>query len=213
MKLRIIILFLLITCLSAQSYFLNENDFNSNFEALSADIRGSSYIYVLWDSAGRVSQKQYFNENGDLASTERFLYGPDSDDILKKEILDPSGVINKETIFGPELHAEKFIKYLFQVDTVEVWENRFTRTHYIEFGKPYLYEFFDVNGFQFGNIGFSFTEDGILTTQLWITLPDKKIIREWTYEFNPSTEVTRIREYDSLKTLVDDVSLYKDGTH
>jgi len=212
MKQRIILLFLLYSGVNAQSLFLNENDFKSGFEALRSEIQNVPYISVQWDSLSRVSEKSYFNAEGLNEKTEKFYYGDKTENILKKDILSDTKALAEQIIFGPELNAESFIKYLYQVDTVKTWGDRFTRTYYNKWGEVYLHEFYDVDGFQFGNIGFAFNDVGTLTSQLWITQPSKHIIRQWTYDYDPVTEVTRIMEFDSINILVDDVSLYKDGT-
>ncbi|NOZ03969.1 MAG: hypothetical protein GXO92_05110 [FCB group bacterium] len=193
-------------------YYLSEYDFLSDRSVSASEVRGRPHIIAEYNDRDQLISKTKRDSTGNIVTLERFSYNDSTQDLQVKWIYDGNNRLLQKTIFGPEEKSHEYIEYVYGVDTVQSWGDRFTTVLFREDGQPYLYEFYDVDSYQYGNVGFMYDSLGHLSAQLWIKLPSRRIVRRWEYEFDPTTEVNRIMEYDSNGVLVSDTKLSTDGT-
>jgi CheY-specific phosphatase CheX len=193
-------------------YYLTEQDFLSDRRVPRDQVHGRAHLVAEYDGQGRLITKVHVDAGGDTLGLERYTYDDTTGIIRIKKVYGPGNHLLTRTIFGPEELSHAFIEYVYGVDTVKAWGDRFTQSFYREDGQPFLHEFRDVDGFEYGNIGFMYDSTGHMSSQLWIKLPSKRIMRRWEYVFDPLTEVNRVMEYDSNGVLVSDLKLSADGT-
>ena len=97
------------------------------------------------------------------------------------------------------------------MDSIEVFGDRYTHTIFQDDEKPSVHKFFDVNGYNYGEITFFYDSSGRISSQVWIQMPSERVIRRWKYVPIQETDITRIMEYDSLGALIIDVKLDSQG--
>ena len=193
-------------------YYLSEYDFLSDRSVSESEVRGQPHIVAEYNERNQLVSKTKRDLSGKIVTVERFTYNDSTGGIRVKWIYDGENRLVRKTIFGPEEKSHEYIEYVYGLDTVQSWGDRFTTVLFREDGQPYLYEFYDVDSYQYGNVGFMYDSLGHLSSQLWVKLPSRRIVRRWEYEFDPVTEVNRIMEYDSNGVLISDTKLSNDGT-
>ena len=115
-------------------------------------------------------------------------------------------------LFGPDTKAVEYIEYVYGLDTVKNWTDRFSILDYNDLSQLTNHAFYDVNAFQYGNASFEYDSLDRLLKEEWMQYPSGKTIRSWDHFYNPFTEHKRIMEYDSNGIIVQDLRIYPDGT-
>ncbi|SVA77743.1 uncharacterized protein METZ01_LOCUS130597, partial [marine metagenome] len=193
-------------------YYVNEFDFISGHPTPQSEIRYKSHIRAEYDALNRLISKTNLNRKSIVITKVSYTYETDTNDPIQKQDYEGEDRLVRKTLFGLRGNAPKYISYVYGVDSLETWKDDiFTIIDYNEYEKPYFYHFLDVNAVGYANATLEYNDQGWLTRQVWKRLPDGKEIRLWTYDFDPQTELTRILEYDSSKTLVMDIRLNQDS--
>jgi len=193
-------------------YYVNEFDFISGHPTPQSEIRYKSHIRAEYDALNRLISKTNLNRKSIVVTKVSYTYETDTNDPIQKQDYEGEDRLVRKTLFGLRGKAPKYISYVYGVDSLETWKDDiFTIIDYNEYEKPYFYHFLDVNAVGYANATLEYNDQGWLTRQVWKRLPDGKQIRLWTYDFDPQTELTRILEYDSSKTLVMDIRLNQDS--
>jgi len=193
-------------------YYVNEFDFISGHPTPQSEIRFKPHIRAEYDALNRLILKVNLNRKSIVVTKVSYTYETDTNDPIQKQDYEGEDRLVRRTLFGLRGKAPKYISYVYGVDSLETWKDDiFTIIDYNEYEKPYFYHFMDVNAVGYANATLEYNDQGWLTRQVWKRLPDGKEIRLWTYDFDPQTELTRILEYDSSKTLVMDIRLNQDS--
>ena len=193
-------------------YYVNEFDFISGHPTPQSEIRYKPHIRAEYDALNRLISKANLNRKNIVVTKVSYTYETDTNDPIQKQDYEGEDRLVRKTLFGLRGKAPKYISYVYGVDSLETWKDDiFTIIDYNEYEKPYFYHFLDVNAVGYANATLEYNDQGWLTRQEWKRLPDGKQIRLWTYDFDPQTELTRILEYDSSKTLVMDIRLNQDS--
>ena len=193
-------------------YYVNEFDFISGHPTPQSEIRYKSHIRAEYDALNRLISKTNLNRKSIVITKVSYTYETDTNDPIQKQDYEGEDRLVRKILFGLRGNAPKYISYVYGVDSLETWKDDiFTIIDYNEYEKPYFYHFLDVNAVGYANATLEYNDQGWLTRQVWKRLPDGKQIRLWTYDFDPQTELTRILEYDSSKTLVMDIRLNQDS--
>ncbi|MFQ6606780.1 MAG: Ig-like domain-containing protein, partial [Fidelibacterota bacterium] len=195
-----------------ERYFLNESDFLSQHPVSASEVRNRQHIVAEYDPQGRLLRKTHVNREGIPLSWEEYSYYDSTQTFRYKDTYRQDGKLIRRVVFGPEEHSLKYIEYVYRVDTVKSWKDRFTAIEYREDDQVDRYRFYDVDAFEYGKIQFEYDSQGKMTKQSWIKLPKERTMRWWDYVNIQGTDVTRIMEYDSNGVLVSDVNLSPDGT-
>jgi len=193
-------------------YYVNEFDFKSGYPTPQSEIRYKPHIRAEYDALNRLISKANLNRKSIVVTKESYTYEVDTNDPIKKQDYEGEDRLVRKTLFGLRGKAPNYISYVYGVDSLETWKDDiFTIIDYDEYEKPYFFHFLDVNAVGYANAMLEYNDLGWLTREVWKRLPDGKQMRLWTYDFDPQTELTRILEYDSSKTLVMDIRLNKDS--
>ena len=193
-------------------YYVNEFDFKSGHPTPQSEIRYKPHIRAEYDVLNRLISKANLNRKSIVVSKESYTYELDTNDPIEKQDYEGEDRLVRTTLFGLRGKAPNYISYVYGIDSLETWKDDiFTIIDYNEYEKPYFYHFLDVNAVGYADATLEYNDLGWLTRQVWKRLPDGKQMRLWTYDFDPQTELTRILEYDSSKTLVMDIRLNKDS--
>ncbi len=192
-------------------YFLTELDFITNQFIPESEIHFRPHLQAEYDEYDYVLKKLHVDQRGAITQTEIFTY--DSTHNLKiKDIYIPGEVLLQQVLFGMEGKAVEYVEYVYGVDTVKDWSDRFSILDYNNISQLTNHAFYDVNAFQYGNAHFEYDSLGHLSKEEWIRHPSGKTMYLWNHFFDPVTQLTRIMEYDSTGVLVKDFRLNPDGT-
>ena len=146
-----------------------------------------------------------------MLTQEQFSYVGQNKSIRQKDLVDKVGKIFFKTIFGREDESLSYIEWVFGVDSVKKWNDRFTTSEINEIDKPANFRFFDVDAFEYGGKEFDYDSLGRTIRDEWFRQPDGKSMHKFLYKYYDSG-ITHLFEYDSNDVLIMDVKLSPDGT-
>ena len=89
------------------------------------------------------------NSQGKVIAQEQYSYTGTDMIIRQKDLVDNKGHIFHQTIFGREPQSLSYIEWVFGVDSVKKWNDRFTTSNLNELDKPNEYRFFDVDAYEY----------------------------------------------------------------
>lgn len=182
-------------------YFLTKQDFLSGQSVQKQEVRQRSHLQAEYSENDRLLSLIYFDDDHNQIMTDEYQYQDDV--LLKKQTFNSQSQLLEETIYGEEENAVRFIEYEMGVDVVKKWGDRYTKTTYnLDTGKPVVHQFYDVDGTQYGNIGFIYNEGGDKTSEIWIREPSKQIVRRWQNIFSNETGLTETQQYDRNGKLI-----------
>ena len=208
-----VLLIVLIASASTVStrYYLTDLDFISDQPVPESATRFKPHISADYDEYNHIIKKLNIDRKGEINQTE--IYSYDSlGDLRSKDIYLSVNELDQQVLFGMESKAVDYIEYVYGVDTVKDWTDRFSILDYNDLIQLTNHAFFDVNAFQYGNAHYEYDSLGYLSKEEWIRQPSGKTMRWWNHYFDPATNLTRIMEYDSNGVLVQDFRLSPDGT-
>ncbi|MBT7974690.1 MAG: hypothetical protein HN687_11135, partial [Candidatus Marinimicrobia bacterium] len=213
---KLTLLTFLLLCLAAEQrqikYFLSEHDFMSGHDVPKSEVIQKAHVQAEYDDKDRLILKSNFNARGDILSQEQYSYIDTNMIIRQKDLVDDSGHIFHQAIFGREPHSISYIEWVFGVDSVKKWDDRFTTSDLNEIDKPDNYRFYDVDAFEYGGKEIDYDSLGRVTRDEWFRRPDDKSMHKFLYRYYDDTNITHMFEYDSNGVLIMDVKLSPDGT-
>ena len=192
-------------------YFLTDHDFLSNNPSPAQAVIGRNHFLVEFNENERIISKIQFDESRKIVKQIAFQYDDTTHFLSEKVIYDGTNKLVSKTIFGQEENSRKFLNYLYNLESVRAFEDRYTQIIYGDDGQPVIYKYFDVNGFNYGETGYFYDANGSMSSQVWIEMPSERIIRRWRYNPIVGTDLTQIMEYDSVGTLIKNVKLNPEG--
>ncbi|HIA91301.1 MAG TPA: hypothetical protein EYO13_03365, partial [Candidatus Marinimicrobia bacterium] len=192
-------------------YYLTELDFISNQPVPKSLARFKAHIIANYNDDNNLIKKQSVDQKGVIIQTE--LYEYDSTNALKiKDIYLSVKPLAQRVLYGLETKTVEYIEYVYGLDTVKNWMDRFSILDYNDLSQLTNHAFYDVNAFQYGNARFEYDSLGRLLKEEWIKQPSGKTMRWWDYFFDSFTQHKRIMEYDSNGVIVQDLRINPDGT-
>jgi len=193
-------------------YFLNQHDFITGHNVPKSEVINKPHIQAEYDQLDRLVIKNNINEKRIVTAQEQYSYIDNSTTIRQKDLVDDSGHIFYQTIFGREPQSLSYIEWVFGLDSVKKWDDRFTTSDMNKIDKPDNYRFYDVNAFEYGGKELDYDPLGRVTRDEWFRQPDNKSMHKFLYKYYDESNITHIFEYDSNGVLIMDVKLSPDGT-
>ncbi|HIB34255.1 MAG TPA: hypothetical protein EYO27_04485 [Candidatus Marinimicrobia bacterium] len=193
-------------------YFLNEHDFITGHNVPKSEVINKPHIQAEYDQLDRLVIKNDINEQGIVTAQEQYSYIDNSTTFRQKELVDDSGHVFYQTIFGREPQSFSYIEWVFGVDSVKKWDDRFTTSDMNKIDKPDNYRFYDVDAFEYGGKELDYDPLGRVTRDEWFRRPDNKSMHKFLYKYYDESNITHLFEYDSNGVLIMDVKLSPDGT-
>ena len=112
-------------------YYLTELDFISNQPVPESETRFKAHIIASYNDNNDLIKKQSVDEKGEVIQTE--LYEYDSTNVLKiKNIYLSAKPLAQRVLFSPDTKAVEYIEYVYGLDTVKNWMDRFSILDYID---------------------------------------------------------------------------------
>ena len=128
-------------------YFLSDRDFLTGKSVPKSEVVRKPHIRAEYDDLDRLIVKSYIDRSGKSINQEQYSYTDTNKTIRKKDFVDISGNIYQKSIFCRESHSLSYIVWVFGVDSVKKWDDRFTTSKLNKINKPDNYRFFDVDAF------------------------------------------------------------------
>ena len=126
--------------------------FLSNNPSPEITVTGRSHYRVEYDSNGRLLTKSSIDERKKVLTVEEYNYDDLTGVLREKNIFNHNKKLLSRTIFHQEENSLKFLKYMYNLDSVKAFGDRFTHSKFQDEEKPTVHEFFDVNGFNYGKM-------------------------------------------------------------
>ena len=184
-SLKLTLLTLLLIFLSANEryikYYIDELAFITGNNIPKSEIVRKSHIRAEYDDLDRLLIKSAINANGEVISQEQFSYIKQNKSIRQKDLVDELGRVYYKTIFGREPESLSYIEWVFGVDSVKKWDDRFTTSELNEIDKPNNFKFFDVDAFEYGGKELDYDSLGRTTRDEWFRRPDGKSMHKFLY--------------------------------
>ena len=193
-------------------YFKNEYDFLTGHNIPKSEVLRTAHIRAEYDDLNRLITKSNIDRLGQITVQEQYSYIDTHTTIRQKDVVNREGRILFKTIFGREPQSLSYIEWVFGVDSVKKWDDRFTTSELNEMVKPDNYRFFDVDAFEYGGKELDYDSTGRITRDEWFRRPDGKSMHKFIYQYYDDTNITHVFEYDSNGVLIMDVKLSPDGT-
>jgi len=193
-------------------YFLSERDFLTGKSVPKSEVVRKPHIRAEYDDLDRLIVKSYIDRSGKSVNQEQYSYIDTNETIRQKDFVDVTGNIYQQTIFGRESHSVSYIEWVFGVDSVKKWDDRFTTSKLNKINKPDNYRFFDVDAFEYGGKEFDYDSLGRVIRDEWFRRPDGKSMHKFLFKYYDDLDITHMFEYDSNGVLIMDVKLSPDGT-
>lgn len=193
-------------------YYKNDHDFLTGHNVPQSEILRKNHIRAEYDDINRLLTKSTIDRLGNVTAQEQYSYIDTNTIIRQKDLVNEEGRIFYQTIFGREPQSLSYIEWVFGVDSVKKWDDRFTTSELNEINKPDNYRFFDVDAFEYGGKEFDYDSTGRVTRDEWFRRPDGKSMHKFIYKYYNDTNITHMFEYDSNGVLIMDVKLSPDGT-
>mgnify|MGYP001158560002 FL=1 len=193
-------------------YFLSELDFLANRNVPKSEVVRKSHIRAEYDSQDRLLSKSFIDRTGTSIGIEQYSYIDTNTVARQKDLINADGELFHQTIFGREPQSVSYIEWVFGVDSVKKWDDRFTTSNLNKDIKPKDYRFFDVDAFEYGGKEFDYDSLGRVIRDEWLRRPDGKSMHKFLFKYYDDLEITHMFEYDSNGVLIMDVKLSPDGT-
>jgi len=193
-------------------YFFTDHDFLTDHNVPKSEIINKNHVRAEYDQLDRLILKSHINRSGKVLSMEQYSYIDTNTAIRQKELVDESGHIFYQTVFGREPQSISYIEWVFGVNSVKKWDDRFTTSDLNEMDKPDNYRFYDVDAFEYGGKELDYDSLGRVKRDEWFRRPDNKSVHKFLYKFYDDLNITHMFEYDSNGVLIMDVKLSPDGT-
>ncbi|MEC7871559.1 MAG: Ig-like domain-containing protein [Candidatus Neomarinimicrobiota bacterium] len=193
-------------------YFLSELDFLANRNVPKSEVVRKSHIRAEYDALDRLVRKSFIDRTGKPIGIEEYSYLDTNTVARQKDLINTDGELFHQTIFGREPQSVSYIEWVFGVDSVKKWDDRFTTTNLNDDIKPKDHRFFDVDAFEYGGKEFDYDSLGRVVRDEWFRRPDGKSMHKFLFKYYDDLEITHMFEYDSNGVLIMDVKLSPDGT-
>jgi hypothetical protein len=217
---RYIVLFLagvgLAGLLAAQSvfprieYFRNEVTFRQGIKLFPFEIHEADYLKVRYDELGFVQLMSWHTREDSLVMTRSYEYWEDDGSIKRLLELSPDSLIIREVLFGDEPKSREFIEYLFGVEFVPDFRNRFTEVRVDSLQRMVSYKIMSAQGQQIGAVFMDYDSLGFLTNETWFQGTAMKRVREFRYIFHRDTGEQEVIERGREGQVVSHIRVKKD---
>ena len=140
-------------------YFLSELDFLANRDVPKSEVIRKQHIRAEYDPMNRLVRKTFVDRSGRSLRSESYSYIDTNTVARQKELIDSEGKLFFKTVFGRESESVSYIEWVFGVDSVKKWDDRFTTSSLNDQNQPNDYRFFDVD-----NTGSTADDDGSIAS-------------------------------------------------
>ncbi|MEE9166154.1 MAG: Ig-like domain-containing protein [Candidatus Neomarinimicrobiota bacterium] len=193
-------------------FYRSEEDFRRGIEVSRNRLGQSPFLEVVYDEFENVLFKRFYRKINSLTEFEEFTYDPETNSLMEKSVYTADSTLIRRFLFGPgEEMSERFIRYIYGVEQLKEFEDRFTAVDYVDGIHPIVYRFFDIDAFLYGLINLTHGSNEGLRQEDWLVMPGERLMRRYLYGHDSDNGTTEIWEYDSTDALVMNMTVGADG--
>ncbi len=192
-------IFLLTTLLSSQQpsrteYYRSEQTFRQGIKLFPFEVHEADYLKVVYDDQGFVRLMSWHTRVDSLIKTRSYEYWEDDKSVKRLLELTPDSLIIREVLFGDEPRSREFIEYVYGVEFVPDFRNRFTEVRVDSTFRVVSYKFMSTQGQLIGAVFLDYDSLGFLINETWFQGEKMRRVREFRYIFHRDTSEQEVIE-------------------
>lgn len=168
-------------------YFRDEDAFKRGISLFPFEIHEADYLKVTYDAQGFVQALAWYTAGDSLLKTRTYEYWPDDLSVKRMLELTPDSIVVRELLFGDEPRSRRFIEYVYGVEFVTDFRDRFTEVFYDTSLATVAFKIMSTRGNLVGAIFLDYDSLGYLTNETWFQGEDMRRVREFRYIFHRET--------------------------
>ncbi len=193
-------LLLLTTLLLAQEsgprteFYRDEEAFKRGIKLFPFEIHDDDYLNVAYDDLGFVGRLEWYSREDQILKTRTYAYWPDDNSVKRMLEFTPDSLILRELLFGDEPRSRELIAFIYGVDFVSDFRDRFTEVIYDTIQIAVAYKIMSTQGNLIGAIFLDYDSLGYLVGETWFRGDDPQgplrgmqRVREFQYVFHRDT--------------------------
>lgn len=206
-------LLLLTTLLLAQApgprteVYRDEEAFKRGIKLFPFEIHEDDYLTVEYDDLGYVGRLIWYSREDRLLKTRTYAYWPDDNSVKRMLEFTPDSLILRELLFGDEPRSRELIAFIYGVDFVSDFRDRFTEVIYDTAQIEVAYKIMSTQGNLIGAIFLDYDSLGYLVGETWFRGDDMRRVREFQYVFHRDTGEQEVIERGSEGQVVSHVRI------
>ncbi len=165
-------------------YYRSEKSFKQGIKLFPFEVHEAGYLKVIYNNRGFVETLQWFSRQDALQKSRVYTYWPDDMSIKRMIELTPDSLILRELLFGDEPKSGEVISYLYGVDKVADFRDRFTEVIYDSNQTLVAYKIMATQGRQIAAVFLDYDSLGFLTNESWFQGDPMKLARSFRYVFH-----------------------------
>lgn len=191
-------------------YFRNEDTFRQGIKLFPFEVHEDDYLKVMYDDLGLVRLMSWYTREDSLLKTRSYEYWEDDGSVKRLLELTADSLMIREVLFGDEPKSREFIEYLYGVEFVPDFRNRFTEVRVDSLQRTASYRVMSAQGEQIGAVFMDYDSLGFLTNETWFQGTGMKRVREFRYIFHRESGEQEIIERGREGQVVSHVRVKKD---
>lgn len=168
-------------------YYRSEETFRQGIKLFPFEVHEADYVKVVYDDQGFVRLMSWHTREDSLVKTRSYEYWEDDGSVKRLLELTPDSLIIREVLFGDEPRSREFIEYLYGVEFVPDFRNRFTEVRVDSTCRVVSYKIMSTQGQLIGAVFLDYDSLGFLTNETWFQGEDMRRVREFRYIFHRDT--------------------------
>ena len=165
-------------------HFRDEDAFKRGISLFPFEIHDGGYLKVTYDGQRFVQVLAWYTAGDSLLKTRTYEYWPDDLSVKRMLELTPDSIVVRELLFGDELRSRRFIEYVYGVEFVTDFRDRFTEVFYDTAMATVAFKIMSTRGNLIGAIFLDYDSLGYLTNETWFQGEDMRRVREFRYIFH-----------------------------
>ena len=180
---------------SFMRFYASDHDYMADIRLLATNRFDQPHIQVFYNDRKVPVLKEWINVEGESIKQEFLEYGNDNK-LIRRYFLNSDQKPDSLIQFGmDEPWSEEFRKVSLK-QSYNYYEGQESKFILNKADQIQSIQFINVRGEQYGEINFIYGHLGLLSGEVWTSLPDELVIRRFAYEVDMLTNRKEIWEYD-----------------
>ena len=176
-------------------FYLNEHRYISDNRLMASERFGDPHIQVFYNNQKLPIIKEWVDEKGETNRKEILEY--DGKTLIRRYFLNLDQEADSLIQFGKDEPWSDEFRKSFDNKVRNYFDGQESKFILNESSQIDLIQFKNIQGMLYGEIDFIYDHLGLLTGEVWRSLPEEYIVRRFAYTVNMLTAKKEIWEYDS----------------
>ena len=165
-------------------YYRNETAFKRGIELFQFEVHEQDYLEVVYNDRGFVQSLLWYSRLDTLQKSRDYTYWPDDMSVKRMIEYTADSLILRELLFGDEPKSREVISYLYGIDQVADFRDRFTEVIYDSNRVIVAYKIMATHGERIAAVFLDYDSLGYLTNESWFQGEPMKLARSFRYIFH-----------------------------